>query len=118
MAGISTHVLDNHGGRPGAGMRIDFSMRRDGRWQLVKTLRTNADGRTDEPVLSADAAQPGEYELSFHVAEFYERQGLRADEALFVDQTVPVRFAIADVQQHYHVPLLCTPWSASTYRGS
>ena len=89
MAGISTHVLDNHSGRPGAGMRIDFSAWRAGR-----------------------------YELSFHVGEFYERQGLRGQDPLFVDQVVPVRFAIADPKQHYHVPLLCTPWSASTYRGS
>jgi 5-hydroxyisourate hydrolase len=118
MAGISTHVLDNHSGRPGAGMRIDFSAWRDGRWELVKTLRTNADGRTDEAVLPAEAAQPGQYELSFHVAEYYERQNLRLSDPLFVDRTVPVRFAIADPKQHYHVPLLCTPWSASTYRGS
>ena len=118
MAGISTHVLDNFTGRPGVGMRIDFSVRKDGDWRLVKTLRTNADGRTDAPVLAPDAAAVGEYELAFHVGEFYERQGARERDPLFVDRVVPVRFAVFDVKQHYHVPMLCTPWSCATYRGS
>lgn len=116
MAGISTHVLDNHLGRPGAGMRIDFSVWRDNRWQRLKTLTTNADGRTDAPVLPAEAAEVGHYELAFHVGAWYERQPL--PEPPFVDTVVPVRFSIFDVKQHYHVPLLCTPWGCTTYRGS
>lgn len=73
MAGISTHGLDSLTGRPGAGMRIDFSVREpDGQWKLVKTLRTNADGRTDQPVLAADAAAVGEYELSFQIGAVSE----------------------------------------------
>lgn len=119
MAGISTHVLDSLTGRPGAGMRIDFSVREpNGQWKLVKTLRTNADGRTDQPVLAADAAAVGEYELSFHLGEFYERPGVRLADPMFVDRVVPLRFALFDTRQHYHVPMLCTPWSCSTYRGS
>ena len=72
MAGISTHVLDNYTGRPGAGMRIDFSKRQaDGSWKLVKTMVTNNDGRTDGPVLAPADAMVGEYKLSFYVADFY-----------------------------------------------
>lgn len=119
MAGISTHVLDNFSGRPGVGMRIDFSVReRDGGWRLVKTMATNADGRTDQPVLAPADAAVGEYELAFHIAEFYERAGTRTGDPLFVDRIVPLRFAIFDTAQHYHVPMLCTPWGCTTYRGS
>jgi 5-hydroxyisourate hydrolase len=118
MAGISTHVLDNHSGRPGAGMRIDFSVREEGEWRLVRSMTTNADGRTERPVLAPDAATTGEYELAFHIGDYYERQGTRGADPQFVDRVVPVRFAISDPKQHYHVPMLCTPWSCSTYRGS
>lgn len=119
MAGISTHVLDNFSGRPGAGMRIDFSARgADGQWKLVKTMTTNADGRTDQPVLAPADAAVGEYELAFHIADFYERSGAKYGDPLFVDRVVPLRFAIFDPKQHYHVPMLCTPWSCTTYRGS
>jgi 5-hydroxyisourate hydrolase len=118
MAGITTHVLDNLTGRPGAGMRIDFSVFENGRWKLVKTLVTNADGRTDAPVLPAAEAKAGDYELNFYVGEYYGTQPNVAPESLFVDSAVPIRFSIFDVQQHYHVPMLCTPWSCATYRGS
>ena len=118
MAGISTHVLNSGTGRPGAGMRIDFSVREKGVWRHVRTLTTNADGRTDGPVLAPEAAATGEYELAFHIGDYYERLGLRLADPLFVDPVVPVRFAIADPNQHYHVPMLCTPWSCTTYRGS
>lgn len=115
MAGITTHVLDSGTGRPGAGMRIDFSVREGDDWKLVKTLTTNADGRTDQPVLAPDAARTGQYELLFHVGEFFQRKG--GGGPAFLD-TVPVRFSVFDAKQHYHVPMLCTPWSCSTYRGS
>ena len=119
MAGISTHVLDNYTGRPGAGMRIDFSARQsDGSWKFVKTMTTNGDGRTDGPVLSPADAVVGEYELAFHVADFYEPKRATIGDPMFLDRIVPLRFAILDAKQHYHVPLLCTPWSCSTYRGS
>ena len=119
MAGISTHVLDNYTGRPGAGMRIDFSARqKDGSWKLVKTMTTNGDGRTDGPVLAPTAASAGEYELAFYVADFYAPRGTGIGDPVFLDRVVPLRFSIFDAKQHYHVPLLCTPWSCSTYRGS
>ncbi|MCZ0981342.1 hydroxyisourate hydrolase [Streptomyces diastatochromogenes] len=117
MAGISTHVLDVAHGRPGAGMRIDFSVLDDGAYRLVRTLRTNQEGRTDEPVLKPEEAKAGKYELLFHVGEYYA--GLRGGRpaAQFVER-VPVRFTVFDVTQHFHVPLLCTPSSCTTYRGS
>ena len=117
MAGISTHVLDNLNGSPGVGMRIDFSVLENGRWKLLKTLVTNADGRTDQPVLAAADARVGEYELAFHIGDFYAGQKV-PPQTLFVDRVIPVRFEWFDTAQHYHVPMLCTPWSCATYRGS
>src|SRR5262245_7682849 len=107
MAGITTHVLDNLTGRPGVGMKIDFSVLEDGRWRLVKSLVTNADGRTDKPVLPAAEAKAGDYELTFYVGEYYMTQAKMPADALFVDTSVPIRFSVYDVQQHYHVPMLC-----------
>ena len=108
MGKLSTHVLDTANGRPAAGMKIE--LRRMPSGEPVKTLITNNDGRTDEPVLSPEEIAAGEYELIFHVGAYF-------GEAKFLD-AVPVRFCIADAAQNYHVPLLCSPWSYSTYRGS
>ncbi len=105
-AKLSTHVLDTTRGKPAAGMTITLS--RGG--QLLKTVKTNADGRTDAPLLSADEMSVGEYELVFHVGDYF---GSRE----FLDR-VPVRFTIRDATTSYHVPLLCSPWAYSTYRGS
>jgi 5-hydroxyisourate hydrolase len=108
MGKLSTHVLDTMRGRPAAGMKIE--LRRMPSGNTVKTMATNSDGRTDQPVLGPDEITVGEYELVFHVGAYF-------GEAKFLD-VVPVRFRIADAGQNYHVPLLCTPWSYSTYRGS
>jgi 5-hydroxyisourate hydrolase len=119
MAGITTHVLDNLVGLPGAGMRIDLSILEDGHWKPLRTLVTNADGRTDQPVLSPAEAKVGHYELAFHIGDYYTSQGAKVPpEAMFVDRIAPLRFSLFDVKQHYHVPMLCTPWSCATYRGS
>jgi 5-hydroxyisourate hydrolase len=117
MAGISTHVLDIVSGRPAAGMRIDFAVRRGGQWVALKTVHTNASGRTDEPVLAPADAQTGEYRLVFHVAAYFRAQDVPLADPPFLD-LVPLRFGIASTTEHYHVPLLCSPWSYSTYRGS
>ncbi len=117
MAGITTHVLDTVTGEPAVGMRIDFAARRDGQWHALKTLHTNANGRTDEPVLAPAEMQTGEYRLVFHVAAYFRAKGVPIADPPFLD-LVPLRFGIASTTQHYHVPLLCTPWSYSTYRGS
>jgi len=105
---LSTHVLDLVRGGPAAGMRIELV---DESGAILKTLITNADGRTDAPVLAADEVREGVFELRFFVGAYF------GDAGGFLD-VVPVRFRIADATQGWHVPLLCTPWSYSTYRGS
>ena len=107
-AKLSTHVLDLTTGKPAAGMRIDLYDLSFG--ALVKTVHTNADGRTDTPLLAGDELRPNQYELLFHVGDYFEKKDLL--------DVVPIRFRIADATASYHVPLLCTPWAYSTYRGS
>ncbi len=101
---LSTHVLDAANGRPAAGVAVQ--LRRNG--LLLASAVTNADGRTDEPLL--DVVEAGEYELEFAVGDYF---GERA----FLDR-IPIRFRVSDPAARYHVPLLVTPWSYSTYRGS
>jgi 5-hydroxyisourate hydrolase len=116
MAGLTTHVLDTSIGRPAAGVDIELhALGADGARTLVKRAQTNADGRTDAPLLSE--ARVGAYELSFHVGAYFRSRGAPTSEPPFLD-IVPVRFALADPAAHYHVPLAVTPWSYSTYRGS
>ena len=117
MGRLSTHVLDTASGRPAAGMRLEFAVMDGGHWKTLKTLNTNADGRTDEPLLAGDAMRKGEYRLLFHVGGYFRRTGTVLPEPPFLD-LVPIRFNVFDAEQHYHVPLLCSPWSYSTYRGS
>ncbi|HTS52517.1 MAG TPA: hydroxyisourate hydrolase [Burkholderiales bacterium] len=114
---LTTHVLDTANGCPAAGMKIEFSVLEKGAWVQLKVLHTNADGRTDEPLLAASAMRKGEFRLLFHVAEYFRANGARLADPPFLD-CVPLRFGIADPLAHYHVPLLCSPWSYSTYRGS
>ncbi|MFC9752776.1 hydroxyisourate hydrolase [Streptomyces sp. NPDC056921] len=117
MAGISTHVLDIANGKPGSGMRIEFSILENGEYRLIKTVRTNQEGRTDEPILRPEEAKAGQYELLFHVDEYYDGLKGKLSDPPFVDQ-VPVRFTVFDATQHFHVPMICTPWNCTTYRGS
>jgi 5-hydroxyisourate hydrolase len=118
MGRLSTHVLDVAAGRPAAGLRVEL-FARDGEdtcRRLVST-RTNADGRTDAPLLTGGDFRTGAYELVFHVGEYFARGGTQLADPPFLDE-VPVRFQIAEADGHYHVPLLVSPWSYSTYRGS
>ena len=118
MGRLSTHVLDTAAGRPAHGVRIELvRAESDGRWTLVKTATTNADGRTDEPLLTGDAVKVGIYELTFHAGDYFRAAGAPLADPAFLD-VIPIRFAIADPDGHYHVPLLVSPWSYSTYRGS
>ena len=110
MGKLTTHVLDTAQGKPGAGMKIVLSVFEGQSWKRLKSVTTNKDGRTDEPLVEGAAFGPGQYRLQFHVGEYF-----RTKEFLDV---VPVRFNVADGAAHYHVPLLCSPWSYSTYRGS
>ena len=114
---LSTHVLDTAHGRPAADMRIELWLMADDGEKLIKTVRTNADGRTDQPLLDAASIAVGTYELIFFVGEYFESTGVAMPDPRFLD-TVPVRFGIADPSAGYHVPLLVSPWSYSTYRGS
>jgi 5-hydroxyisourate hydrolase len=108
---LTTHVLDTARGRPAAGIKMELWSADARRRKLLKTAQTNADGRPDAPLLGPDEMKAGEYELIFFVGDYF------AEKTRFLDR-VPVRFRIADAQASYHVPLLCSPWSYTTYRGS
>ena len=110
---LTTHVLDTAAGRPAAGVKITVS--RDG--EALREIVTNDDGRGDGPLLAGAAFTPGVYELAFHVGAYFRRQGVATGEPPFLD-VVPVRFGISGTGQHYHVPLLISPFGYSTYRGS
>jgi 5-hydroxyisourate hydrolase len=114
---LTTHVLDTMHGRPGAGLTVELFALSAGERSLLKTARTNADGRVDTPLLAEAELQAGRYELVFHVADYFRRLGVEMPEVPFLD-VVPIRFGIAEPGQHYHVPLLVSPWSYATYRGS
>jgi 5-hydroxyisourate hydrolase len=118
MAGrLSTHVLDTARGRPAAGMQIDLLLLDpDGSGRLMKSVVTNADGRTNDPLLVGEALVAGAYRLVFHVADYFRARG-DADAGVFLN-TVPIEFVVADASAAYHVPLLVSPWSYATYRGS
>lgn len=117
MGRLSTHVLDTAAGRPAAGMLIELAILEHDAWTTLRSLVTNADGRTDEPLLAGETLRAGCYRLLFRVGEYFARQGQALPEPPFLD-IVPIRFNVFDAAQHYHVPLLCSPWSYSTYRGS
>ncbi len=117
MGRLSTHVLDTSHGRPARDVAVElFILEGDGR-RAVASTRTNADGRTDSPLMGADAFRTGTYEIVFHVGAYFRSLGTDAAEPPFLD-LVPIRFSIAEPDGHYHVPLLVSPWSYSTYRGS
>ena len=115
MSKLTTHVLDTAKGCPAAGVKIEIwwiSQMLDDRG-LIETTITNADGRTDEPLLSGNDFQIGVYELIFDIGPYFKLDS----EVVFFDR-IPVRFGISDLSKPYHVPLLVSPWAYSTYRGS
>lgn len=115
MGKLTTHVLDIEKGCPAMGLSIElWSIDRvSGKKMLVKTVRTNADGRVDSPLLSGEEFSIGVYELVFAVGDYFKS----SIDPPFLD-LVPIRFGISDPNAHYHVPLLVSPWAYSTYRGS
>lgn len=117
MGRLTTHVLDTAQGRPGEGIRIEVFRLSGGERTPLKTVTTNDDGRCDAPILEGDGFQAGEYELVFHAGDYLRQQGIQADEPRFLD-VIPLRFGVANASQHYHVPLLLSPYGYSTYRGS
>ena len=117
MGRLSTHVLDTVNGRPAQGVAIELhAVEGEGR-RLIVATRTNADGRTDTPLMAGETFELGSYELVFRIGDYFRSIGTPAAEPPFLD-VVPVRFQIAEADGHYHVPLLVSTWSYSTYRGS
>jgi 5-hydroxyisourate hydrolase len=119
MGKLTTHVLDTAHGCPAANLKIEL-------WAIdsqtdqkthIKTVSTNSDGRTDSPMLNESEIKVGIYELVFSIGDYFATKSSNAAEPAFLDR-VPIRFGIADASAHYHVPLLASPWSYSTYRGS
>ncbi len=117
MGKLTTHVLDTMHGGPAAGMSVSL-YRIDGASPVaLKHLQLNHDGRADQPLLADAALLPGRYRLVFSVSPYFHGRGVALPEPPFLDE-VPLDFGIADASLHYHVPLLVSPWSYSTYRGS
>ena len=122
MGRLSTHVLNTATGMPAVNLKVELyiieNIQKEKR--LIKELKTNLDGRTDQPLLADSEMMKGEYEIVFHVGDYFKglnHPSLAADGEQFLNH-VPVRFFLFDEKQNFHVPLLVSPWSYSTYRGS
>jgi 2-oxo-4-hydroxy-4-carboxy-5-ureidoimidazoline decarboxylase len=115
---LSTHVLDTYHGHPAAGVAIEFfEIGASGESRLLSRTTTNADGRTERPLMAEQPIPISQYELRFAIGDYFVRRGTALPDPPFLG-IVPIRFGVADPEAHYHVPLLATPWSYSTYRGS
>ena len=115
---LTTHVLDTHGGGPAQGVALTLSeLGRDGERRVIVATVTNRDGRTDAPLIGGRPVPIGHYELRFAIGDYYAARGTPTADPPFL-QSVPIEFHVAEPEGHYHVPLLVTPWSFSTYRGS
>lgn len=117
MGRLTTHVLDSAHGCPGHGIKIELYRVEGQQLELIATTLTNHDGRCDQPVLQGEDFRPGVYQLVFNAGDYYRARGVQLPEPAFLDQVV-LRFGIASAYDHYHVPLLISPYSYSTYRGS
>jgi len=118
MGHLTTHVLDTANGCPAGGMAVTlYRLQAGGLPAALKSLRLNDDGRSDTPLLAGADLQPGRYRLVFGVAGYFRDRGTVLVDPPFLDE-VPLDFGIADATLHYHVPLLASPWSYATYRGS
>lgn len=115
--GLSTHVLDTMHGSPAAGMTVSLYTTQGESATLVKRFTLNADGRSDGPLYDNHTIRMGTYRLTFEVAAYFKARGVQLPEPNFLDK-VSLDFGVAHTDQHYHVPLLVSPWSYSTYRGS
>jgi len=117
MGRLTTHVLDTAAGRPAAGLQIDLLRREGAARKPLLSVTTNDDGRVDAPLLAGDAFTAGRYELVFHAAAYLRASGAELPATPFLDEIV-IAFGIDNADQHYHVPLLLSPYGYSTYRGS
>jgi 2-oxo-4-hydroxy-4-carboxy-5-ureidoimidazoline decarboxylase len=115
---LSTHVLDTHRGSPAPGIAVELlEVAVSGSSRVVTRAITNADGRTDRPIMADQPIPIAQYELRFDVGDYFARQGVPVSDPPFLG-VIPIRFAVAEPEGHYHVPIIVTPWSYSTYRGS
>jgi len=115
---LSTHVLDTHSGKPAAGIELELiELAELGESRLIARAVTNADGRTDEPLVHGRPVPIGRYELMFNAAKYFSERGVPMSDPPFLDK-IPLRFSVSEPEGHLHVPLLVTPWSYATYRGS
>ena len=117
MGFLTTHVLDTANGKPANGLRLELFQISDGRQNLVTEQTTNMDGRCDQHIAADDVFISGTYQLEFHVGEYFQGKGMNLEDPAFLN-VIPIRFGIASPNEHYHVPLLVSPYSYSTYRGS
>jgi 5-hydroxyisourate hydrolase len=117
MGKLTTHVLDTARGKPAAGVKIWLYRVTGNSHKKIAEVVTNDDGRVDGPILEGKAFTEGGYELVFHAGDYLRATGQAGDGTLFLDQ-IPIRFGVPDAGQHYHVPLLISPFAYSTYRGS
>jgi len=115
MGQLTTHVLDTHSGRPAAGVRIELRCCEPG-GALLASATTLDSGRTERPLLTGEEVRRGRYELCFQVGDYFRQRGVALSSPAFLEQII-VQIGVADTEQHYHVPLLVTPWSYSVYRG-
>ncbi|WP_299151601.1 hydroxyisourate hydrolase [uncultured Tateyamaria sp.] len=114
---LTTHVLDTARGMPAAGIKIALYRVSGNSHRKIAEAETNADGRTDTPILPAGKMEVGHYELVFFCGPYLDAHGLSGDAVKFLED-IPIRFGITDGEAHYHVPLLLSPYGYSTYRGS
>lgn len=117
MGKLTTHVLDAAHGCPGSSITIELYRVEGANLTLIASALTNHDGRCDAPLLQGDEYRSGVYQLQFHAGDYYRARGVTLPEPAFLDVVV-LRFGIDEAQEHYHVPLLLSPYSYSTYRGS
>ena len=117
MGRLTTHVLDTARGRPGAGITVTLYRNLGDRYALIRDAVTNADGRCDEPLLEGASFTAGSYRMVFNLGVYFAKAGFAVADPPFLDEVV-IDFGVADATAHYHVPLLASPWSYSTYRGS
>ena len=113
---LTTHILDTAKGCPAKGVRIEVYRLNGDERKLIKTDISNHDGRTDEPILAKGEIEVGTYELVFAIGEYFS--SVKNSKCVPFINIVPIRFGISDADKHYHVPLLASPYSYSTYRGS
>ncbi len=116
MTKLTTHVLDIYSGKPGGGIKVDLYYIANGKKEKINTLILNNDGRTDKPLIDGASFKEGQYELVFFVGDYFKKI-TDIPEIPFLDDVI-IKFGISDSKEHYHVPLLVSPWSYSTYRGS